>query len=816
MSVLTTFGAAPMSPETSSGTLVRWFDTLTNEDIALVGGKNASLGELTRELHSAGVVVPPGFATTSEAYRTLVSANGLAGPIASEIDAMRAGRSTLNATGSTIREHLHTAQLPDGVRQAIVVAYEALCTRTGVEDVAVAVRSSATAEDLPTASFAGQQESFLNVRGVTALLEACQRCFASLYTDRAISYRERNGIDHATVALSIGVQQMVRSDLGASGVMFTLDTDSGFPGVVLINASYGLGENVVKGVVDPDEFWLFKPALADPAKRPIIRTRLGEKARTMVIAEGLARTTNLDTPPERRARFCIGDDDSITLARWGVQIEAHYSQRAGHPVPMDIEWAKDGETGAIYILQARPETVHSREGSAGVERYSLRESPSALVSGRGVGSAIATGPAFVLHAPDAPFVDGGVLVAEMTDPDWLPVMRRAAAIVTDHGGRTCHAAILSRELGIPAVVGTERATTVLQNGDVVTVSCAEGEDGHVYAGAVPFEVRHDDPQSSPATRTHIMMNLADPGSALRHWRLPTDGIGLARMEFIIANDVRVHPMALLHPERITDVATRDTVTALRIEGPPAGEYFVQRLARGVAMLAASQYPKPVIVRMSDFKTNEYAKLLGGSAFEPHEENPMIGFRGASRYAHDRYREGFELECAAMRRARNEIGLDNIILMIPFCRTLDEADRVLATMAAVGLERGRDGLKIYMMCEIPSNVILAEQFAERFDGFSIGSNDLTQLTLGIDRDSELLADAFDEHDAAVTTLIRDVIRRAHTKGIPVGLCGQAPSDDPAFADFLVEAGIDSISLNPDSVIDVRARVAAAEVQLTRQQ
>lgn len=804
-----------LSPRASSApraTWVRWFEDISRGDIGIVGGKNASLGEMTRELQASGVAVPPGFATTAAAYRQLVAEHALGSVIQSEIEAMRTGGKSLTDAGMAIRERFLGVPLPIAIRDGIAAAYGELCTRTGVPDVAVAVRSSATAEDLPTASFAGQQETFLNVRGEAALLDACRRCYASLFTDRAISYRERNGFDHDQVALSIGVQRMVRSDTGAAGVMFTIDTETGFPDVVMISAAYGLGENIVKGVVDPDEFWLFKPALANPALRPILRTRRGEKEKTMVLGTANTPTMNVETPLAARARFSLTDDDAITLARWAVQIETHYTVAAGHMMPMDIEWAKDGETGELFIVQARPETVESQHLAGGIDSFELRDSGSVIVRGRSVGHAIASGPVFVLKHPTDPFTAGGVLVTEMTDPDWLPVMRIASAIVTDHGGRTCHAAILSRELGIPAIVGTGNATRVLTPGSEITVSCAQGEDGCVYAGRLRYEKRHVVLGMQPPTRTHIMMNLADPGSAFRHWRLPTDGIGLARMEFIIANEVRVHPMALLHPERIGDAVIRAEVKALRRDETEPGGFFIETLARGIAMLAASQYPKPVIVRMSDFKTNEYANLLGGRDFEPHEENPMLGFRGASRYTHACYREGFLLECAAMRRARDVLGLDNIILMIPFCRTLSEADRVLATMAAAGLERGRDGLKIYMMCEIPSNVILATEFAARFDGFSIGSNDLTQLTLGIDRDSDVLADGFDERDPAVTTLIRDVITRAHAAGIPVGLCGQAPSDDPTFADFLVDAGIDSMSLNPDSVIAVRERVRIAEARL----
>ncbi|MBI3791678.1 MAG: phosphoenolpyruvate synthase [Gemmatimonadetes bacterium] len=799
-----------MSPSTATS-WIRRFDDVGMDDVPLVGGKNASLGEMTRTLSADGIAVPEGFATTADAYRLVVAENGLEALITAHIAQLRAGREALAEAGAAIRAGFLAATMPAEVADEIRAGYRELCERTHEPSLAVAVRSSATAEDLPTASFAGQQETFLNVSGEDALLDACRQCHASLFTDRAIAYRERNGFGHLQVGLSIGVQRMVRSDRGASGVMFTLDTESGCPSVVLINAAYGLGENVVKGIVDPDEVWLFKPALADPARTPVLRVRLGEKAVTMVLGTGAHRTVNVATPEALRRRPALTDPECIALGRWAVQIEAHYAARAGHPVPMDIEWAKDGVTGALFIVQARPETVRSREAGAGASVFTLRRTAAVLARGRAVGSAIAAGPVRVLRSPTEPFAAGSVLVTEMTDPDWLPVMRQASAIVTDHGGRTCHAAILSRELGIPAVVGTGHGTETLAGAGDVTVSCAQGDEGRVYAGRLAFDVHEQAPPDATPTRTHVMLNLADPGSAFRHWRLGADGIGLARMEFIIANEVRVHPMALLHPERITDAGVRAQVEALRAGEREPGGFFIETLARGVATLAASQYPRPVIVRMSDFKTNEYANLLGGRDFEPHEENPMIGFRGASRYAHPRYREGFRLECAAMKRAREAIGLDNIILMIPFCRTLGEADAVLAEMAAAGLERGRDGLKVYVMCEIPSNVILATEFARRFDGFSIGSNDLTQLTLGIDRDSELLADAFDERDPAVMTLIRQVIERAHAAGVPVGLCGQAPSDDPSFAEFLVEAGIDSISLNPDSVATVRARVRAMEAR-----
>lgn len=795
--------AAPRDP------LVLRFDELTAADVPRVGGKNASLGEMVRTLGAAGVAVPPGFATTAAAYRQYVAENGLGPVIARQIAALHDGSKPLRAVGAALREAFLAGRLSEALATALRDAYRALGARDGATDLPVAVRSSATAEDLPTASFAGQQETYLNVVGEAALLDATRRCIASLFTDRAIAYRETHGFGHEQVALSVGVQRMVRSDVGSAGVMFTLDTESGFPDVVLINASYGLGETVVKGTVNPDELLLFKPALARGAPSPVLRRRLGDKAHRLVLGDAEHPTRDQETPEALRRQFAVSDADAVQLARWATRIERHYSERAGHPVPMDIEWARDGITGQLWIVQARPETVHGQRAGATRVRERLVEPGTVLVRGRSIGTRIASGPVRVLQSPAEPFKEGEVLVTTMTDPDWLPLLRRAAAVVTDHGGRTCHAAILSRELGIPAVVGAGNATALLAAEREVTVSCALGEEGEVYRGALRIERTPIPPAPDIATRTKVMLNLAQPGSAFRHWDAHADGIGLARMEFIIADEVRVHPMALLHPERITDATVRAEVTALREGEGYAGEYFVETLGRGVAMLAASQYPRPVIVRLSDFKSNEYAHLLGGSDFEPREENPMIGFRGASRYSHERYREGFRLECAAMRLAREQVGLDNIILMIPFCRTPAEADRVLTVMAEEGLVRGHDGLKVYVMCEIPSSVILAERFAERFDGFSIGSNDLTQLTLGVDRDSAILAASFDERDEAVLTLIRDVIRRAHVVGRPVGLCGQAPSDDPGFAELLVAAGIDSISVDPDSVAAVRATVARAE-------
>ncbi|MEZ4379828.1 MAG: phosphoenolpyruvate synthase [Nannocystaceae bacterium] len=806
------------APRTApSAPLIAWFDDLRASDVDRVGGKNASLGEMVSQLAGVGIPVPPGFATTAAAYWHMIDAGGLRPVIARELAALDGGARPLAAVGAAIRQAIAAAPLPEALAQAIRAAYRALGERVGEADPSVAVRSSATAEDLPEASFAGQQETYLNVRGEARVLEACRDCYASLFTDRAITYRGAHGFDHLKVALSIGVQQMARSDRGAAGVMFSLDTETGFPDVVLINAAWGLGENVVKGEVNPDEFLVYKPTLGAEGRRPILRKRRGDKEKTMVFARGAGKTTrNLTTPRARRERFAITDDDVLKLAAWAVAIERHYSERTGAPTPMDIEWAKDGETGALYVVQARPETVQSRRrGAAEIVRYVLEDRPAPVVEGRAVGAAIVHGEVCVVRHADAlaSFRPGSILVAEITDPDWVPIMRQAAGIITDHGGRTCHAAIVSRELGIPAVVGAGDATVRLKDGDAVTLSCAEGEVGRVYAGALPFRREVTDLGDVPATKTQIMLNLADPDAALRWWRLPIDGIGLARLEFMITEHVKVHPMALAHPERITDPEAQAQIAALTAASAGPAEYFVETLGRGIGTLAAAVHPRPVIVRMSDFKTNEYARLLGGAAFEPTEENPMIGFRGASRYYSDRYRDGFALECRAIRFVREVLGLRNVVVMIPFCRTLAEADRVLEVMAAEGLPRGPD-LEVYVMCEIPANVVLAAQFAERFDGFSIGSNDLTQLVLGVDRDSELLAHLFDERDPAVVAMIRQVIAAAREAGRKIGICGQAPSDHPEFAELLVDAGIDSISLNPDSVLGVRQRVAQLEARRAR--
>jgi pyruvate,water dikinase len=785
-----------------------WFDKVARGDVALVGGKNASLGEMTVALAPKGIRVPEGFATTSGAFRAFLAANRLDAVIRERLAAFAAGRADLAATGRAIREAIAGADWPEAMAAEIRAAYGELSRRTGKDNPAVAVRSSATAEDLPDASFAGQQETFLNVAGEAALLDACRRCFASLYTDRAITYRTLKGFAHEKVALSVGVQLMVRSDLGGSGVMFSIDTESGFDKVVLINAAWGLGENVVQGAVDPDEYQVYKPFLSREGLKPILAKSLGGKEQKMIYAKGAARPTrNVPTSRAERESFVLSDAEILALARQASVIEDHYGQ------PMDMEWAKDGETGVLYIVQARPETVKSRAEAAAFSSYSVTAKGPVLTTGLSVGEAVATGEVCLLNsaAEIDRFVDGAVLVTSTTDPDWVPVMKRAAAIVTDHGGRTSHAAIVSRELGLPAIVGTGNATHVLHDGQEVTVSCAEGEEGFVYAGSAEVTVEDIRLDAVPGTRTKVMLNLANPAAAARWWRLPVDGVGLARMEFVVTNAVRVHPLALTRYADLKDEAAKAEIDRLTRGHAERTDYFVESLAMGLSRIAATWFPKPVIVRMSDFKTNEYAELLGGRQFEPAEENPMIGFRGASRYYSDAYRDGFALECRAIRRLREEMGFTNVIVMIPFCRSPEEADRVLEVMAANGLVRGEGGLQVYVMCEIPSNVILAEEFAQRFDGFSIGSNDLTQLTLGVDRDSEALAPLFRERDPAVLWMIRTVIERAHKAGCKVGLCGQAPSNDPDFARILVEAGIDSISVTPDSFLAVKRHVAAAEAR-----
>jgi pyruvate,water dikinase len=786
---------------------VVWFEALRRTDVPGVGGKNASLGEMVSCLSGKGIRVPPGFATTAGAYWEFIDSNGLRETITTVLGEFAANRRSLADTGETIRRAILHGEWPARTAQAICDAYVELGQRAGVEDLDVAVRSSATAEDLPDASFAGQQETLLAIRGTRALMDACRRCYASLFTDRAISYREARGFDHMKVALSIGVQQMVRSDLGGAGVAFSIDTETGFDKIVLISAAWGLGENVVQGAVDPDEYEVFKPLLrANVAYTPIIGKKRGSKLKKVVYAKGGAHPTkNVPTSKAERAAFVLTDADVVTLSRWACEIESHYGQ------PMDIEWAKDGLTGHIYVVQARPETVQSRREATAVKTFRLKSAGRELVSGVSVGQAIAAGNVCVIDSPRDTdrFVDGAVLVTTATDPDWVPVMRRAAGIVTDHGGRTSHAAIVSRELGLPAIVGTGNATRVLHDEQEVTVSCAQGEVGRVFEGVADYEIEEIDFSAIPHTRTQVMLNLANPDAALRWWRMPADGVGLARMEFVISNHIKIHPMALACYDQLKDPEAARTIAEMTEGYVDKTEFFVDRLACGLGRIAAVCYPRPVVVRLSDFKTNEYAHLIGGQAFEPLEENPMLGFRGASRYYSPRYGPGFALECRALRRLRLEMGMTNVIVMVPFCRTPDEADRVLEAMAAHGLRRGEDGLQVYVMCEIPSNVILAEAFAQRFDGFSIGSNDLTQLTLGVDRDSAELAPLFDERNDAVRWMVREVIERAHRAGAKVGLCGEAPSAHPEYARFLVECGIDSMSVSPDSFIAVKRHVAQAE-------
>ncbi|WP_339747340.1 phosphoenolpyruvate synthase [uncultured Rubinisphaera sp.] len=793
---------------------IRWFNDISIDDIASVGGKNASLGEMYQSLTDQGILVPNGFAVTAQAYHDFLSVTGVDQKIKTILaDLDTSDMENLQQRGHAVRQAILSAAMPDSLQLQIITAYETLCGES--VEIDVAVRSSATAEDLPDASFAGQQETMLNVRGAGVLLETCRRCFASLFTDRAISYRQERDFDHFTIGLSIGVQLMVRSDLAYSGVMFSIDTETGFPDAVLINAAYGLGENVVQGSVNPDEFYIFKTTLLkDPECRPILQRRLGTKEFKLIYDLGGTRMTkNVPVSLEDRRRFCIPDEDLLLLARWACVIEDHYSQKKGQLCPMDIEWAKDGLTGKMYIVQARPETVQSQKIKNVLETFELNNRSQVLVTGRAVGERIAKGPVRIIDSPLGlkQFQPGEILVTDKTDPDWEPTMKKAAAIVTNRGGRTCHAAIVSRELGLPAIVGTETGTELLQTGQPVTVCCAEGDAGFVYEGLLDFEQKRVELSEDSRPRTKIMMNLANPDQAFRLSFLPNDGVGLARVEFIINHTIKIHPLALLDYDQLTDIKIREMIDEITVGYEDKPEFFVQKLAEGVAMIAAAFYPKDVILRMSDFKTNEYANLVGGKPYEPTEENPMIGFRGASRYYDDRYRAGFALECRAIHRVREVMGLHNLKVMIPFCRTVEEGRRVISEMESHGLVQGENGLEVYVMCEIPSNVIIAEQFAEVFDGFSIGSNDLTQLTLGVDRDSEIVAHLFDERNPAVKKMISEVISKAKAANKKIGICGQAPSDYPEFAKFLIDEGIDSISLNPDTIIKTTLLVAEHEAK-----
>ena len=806
--------------EYQKNSFIRWFNEIGLGDVASVGGKNASLGEMYRELVPCGVKVPNGFAITASAYFHLIEVNGLEGRIRDLLKGIDTqNNDLLRERGRLIRQEILEAKVPQALQDAILAAYFKLGDgQAGLLDVAV--RSSATAEDLPDASFAGQQETYLNVQGEQALIDSCKRCFASLFTDRAISYRHDKGYDHFKIGLSIGVQRMVRSDLASSGVMFSIDTETGFRNAVVINASYGLGENIVQGSVNPDEFYVFKPTLIS-GFRPILQKTLGNKEFKLIYDIGGSKMVkNIPVSEDDRKRFSISDDDILTLGKWACQIEAHYTKKLGRDAPMDMEWAKDGKTGELFIVQARPETVQSQKALQAkntVESYRLN-SPGlrkvVLLEGRSVGEKIASGPVRVIKsAQDLGLLKAGeILVTDKTDPDWEPAMKKAAAIITNRGGRTCHAAIVSRELGLPAIVGTQTGTEVLKTGQLVTVSCAEGETGFIYEGRLDFRVETTDLKQAARPQTKIMMNVGNPDEAFCLSFIPNDGVGLAREEFIISNTIKIHPMALLRFASLEDTAAKAEIERLTHGYSDKAQYFVDKLAEGVATIAAAFYPKDVIVRMSDFKTNEYADLIGGRAFEPREENPMLGFRGASRYYDPKYREAFALECRAMKKAREEMGLTNIKLMIPFCRTVEEGRKVVAEMEKNGLKRGEKGLELYVMCEVPSNVILAEQFCEVFDGFSIGSNDLTQLVLGVDRDSEIVAHVFDERNQAVKDMIAQVIRVARSKGKKIGICGQAPSDYPEFTRFLVEQGIDSISLNPDAVVKTALMVSKTEVEL----
>lgn len=802
--------------------LVLWFDEIGIEDVKLVGGKNASLGEMYRNLVPKGINVPNGFTITATAYRYFMKENGLIDKIKDILkDLDTRDVNNLRERGSKVRDLILHAEFPEKLKKEIFEAYNKLSSEYNTDAVDVAVRSSATAEDLPDASFAGQQETYLNIKGNHALLDAVKKCFASLFTNRAISYREDKGFDHFSIALSVGVQKMVRSDKGASGVMFTLDTETGFRNVILINAAYGLGENVVQGAVNPDQYYVFKPTLKKGFK-PIISKQLGTKDIKMIYTEdSLKPTKNVETNKKERNSFALNDDEILTLAKWGMLIEEHYSKKYGKDMPMDIEWAKDGIDNKLYIVQARPETVQSQKNRNVLRQYELKEHGKILIKGLSVGDKIAVGKVRVIedvsHIHE--FQPGEVLVTDKTDPDWEPIMKIAAAIVTNKGGRTSHAAIVSRELGIPAVVGTGNATEVLKTGQEVTVSCAEGTEGYVYESFLPYEVKEIDLTSIPKTKTSIMMNVANPEQAFALSFLPNDGVGLAREEFIINSHIGIHPRALLDYKKLKEKGKEPGLIA-KIDERTKGyedkvQFYIDKLAEGIAIIAAAFYPKDVIVRFSDFKSNEYRNLIGGYLYEPSEENPMIGWRGASRYYSNEFKEAFGLELLAIKKVREEMGLLNVKVMIPFCRTVEEGKKILKIMKEYGLERGVNGLEVYVMVEIPSNVILIDEFAKYFDGFSIGSNDLTQLTLGVDRDSALVSHVYDERNEAVKELIGIAIKGAKRNGRKIGICGQAPSDFPEFAQFLVEQGIDSISLNPDTVIKTRFKIAEMEERLKKE-
>ncbi len=791
---------------------ILWFDEIGIEDVPLVGGKNASLGEMYRELTSKGVKIPNGFAITAYAYQYLLTKAKIKDDIKRILkDLDVSNLKNLYDHGRRVREVISHAEFPPELREEIVTAYRRLSKENGVKNVDTAVRSSATAEDLADASFAGQQETFLNVHGEDQLIQSCKACFASLFTNRAISYRHEKKFDDFKVSLSIGVQKMVRSDLAASGVMFSIDTESGFKDAVMINASYGLGENVVQGAVTPDEYYVHKPTLRQGFK-PIVGKHVGSKEIKMIYAPGGVRPVkNVPVPQPERRKFAITEPEILRLAKWAIIIEDHYSKKAGHFKPMDMEWAKDGETGQLFIVQARPETVTSRRNPNVLETYVIAKRGKVLTEGGSIGAKIAAGMVHVIEDVKdiSKFKAGEVLVTEMTDPDWEPIMKKAAAIVTNSGGRTCHAAIISRELGVPCVVGTGDGTEKLKKASMVTVSCAEGEKGYVYAGKIPFSIKRTDLKTLKRPKTKVMMNVGNPESAFADSFIPNDGVGLAREEFIINDYIKVHPMALLNFNKVKDTRVRQHIEDLTFGYSTKPQYFIDKLAEGIARIAAAFYPKDVIIRLSDFKTNEYANLVGGKDFEPVEDNPMIGWRGASRYYDPKYEPAFKLECLALRKVRDVMGLKNLKVMVPFCRTVEEGKLVIATMKKYGLVQHKDGLEVYVMCEIPNNVILVKEFSKIFDGFSIGSNDLTQLTLGVDRDSALVAHVYNERNAGVKELIRTVIRGAKLYKRKIGICGQAPSDFPDFAQFLATEGIDSISLNPDTVIKTTIAIGQAE-------